>query len=36
MMAWQKPDKVAQWRKKLKLLAPAAGNQAELNRRQQR
>jgi serine/threonine protein kinase/tetratricopeptide (TPR) repeat protein len=34
--AWEKPDKAAEWRKKLEPLAPAAENQTELNRRQQR
>jgi tetratricopeptide (TPR) repeat protein/predicted Ser/Thr protein kinase len=34
--AWGKPEKAAQWRKKLEPLAPAAENQAELNKRQQR
>jgi tetratricopeptide (TPR) repeat protein len=34
--AWEKPEKAAEWRKKLEAFAPTAIDQSELNRRQQR
>jgi hypothetical protein len=34
--AWGKPEKAAEWRKKLDALAPAPENQTDLNRRQPR
>jgi tetratricopeptide (TPR) repeat protein len=34
--AWGKPEQAAKWRKRLEACAPAAGNQEELNMREQR